>query len=74
MKTEKITIGYSDYSREEMESGKAYNGIGTISEEYLQSICEFEKVGYKVNFESSILRRLFGYAKYKVVATKLTRK
>jgi len=63
---EKINIGNSDYSREEMEQG--LYGFGTSAKEFLNVIMRFEKDGYQVKFETSIWRKIFSSAIYKVVA------
>ncbi len=69
-KIEKITIGESDYSREQMLSGKMGWSIGNTAGEFLQTISEYEKEGYEVKFETSILRKIFCVGVYKVVAIK----
>lgn len=69
MNVEKIIIGYSDYSRKEMESGKAFGGVGSIVSEWIQSIKHYEENGYKVIFKTNILRKILS-VKFKVVAIK----
>lgn len=64
----KIVIGNSDYSREEMESGLAEGGWGTDTDEYLRRIKYYENTGRIVKFETSLFRRLFGIGKYRVVS------
>ena len=66
----KIIIGNSDYSREEME--KEPYGWGVPASSYLETIKSYEEKGYKVTFNTSLLRRIFCMGKYQVVATKTT--
>lgn len=72
MKAEKIVIGYSDYSRKEMESGKAFGGIGSMVSEWLESIKHYESIGYKVVFKSNIGIWILKGVKFKVIAIKKT--
>lgn len=63
---EKVKIGTSDYTRDQMERG--VYGWGTSSSEYIDTIKQYEKDGYVVKFETNIFRRIFGFGIYKVVA------
>lgn len=60
-----ILIGNSDYNREELEQNKW--GWGNSSLDFLNEIREYESLGFEVKFETSLLRRIFGVTKYKVV-------
>lgn len=68
---EKVTIGQSDYSREEMMDvdGSEW-AIGSSFQEFLDMINYYENLGYIVKFETSIWRRIFGFGIYKIVAYK----
>lgn len=66
---EKIKIGNSDYTREEMEQG--VYGWGTSSSEFLQTIKTYEAEGYTVKFKTNLWRRIFAFGIYKVIAYKL---
>lgn len=68
MNKEKIKIGVSDYSREQMEND-AY-GWGTTGPEFLDTIEEYERIGYQVKFETNWLRRIFAIGIYKITAYK----
>lgn len=68
-KEEKVVIGNSDYTREEMESG-IYWGLGDSAEDFLNTILAVEREGYEVRFETNIFRRIFGLGIYKVVGYK----
>ena len=65
---DKVTIGYSDYKRELMETGKIGWTIGDDTDEFLSVIQGYEKNGYKVVFKTNIIRRIFGLGIYKVIA------
>ena len=66
---EKIEIGNSDYSREEIENGSGIS-IGTSPKIFYARIREFENAGYTVKFETSLWQKIFGLSKYKVNAYK----
>lgn len=68
MKQEKIVIGNSDYTREDMKNN--ISGWGTTSVDFLDTINYYEENGYKVNFETNLFRKIFGFGIYKVVAYK----
>ncbi len=70
MKKEKITLGTSDYSKKQMESGDIGWSIGDSSKAFLNRIEMYEQAGYVVKFETSILRKIFGFGIYKITATK----
>jgi hypothetical protein len=63
---EKIKIGNSDYTKQQMEQG--VYGWGTSAREYIETIKQYENEGYTVKFETSIWRKIFGIGIYKVVA------
>lgn len=65
-----IKIGISDYTRKEMEQNGGGWFIGISAHEYLEAIADWERAGYTVKFETSLLRRIFGLGKYKVMAYK----
>jgi hypothetical protein len=66
--TLRIPIGNSDYTRSELECDVW--GWGVSSDYFLKTIQAFEDAGCIVRFETSLFRRIFGIAKYKVVAYK----
>lgn len=66
--TMKIIVGYTDFNRKKLEKG-CY-GWGASSEYFMASIKEFEDAGFTVKFKTSILRKVFCMAIYKVVAYK----
>lgn len=68
--TGKTIIGYSDYNRNQMETGNTGWEIGTPSHEFIITIREYELKGYIVNFETSILRKIFYMFKYKITIQK----
>lgn len=75
MEIERIKIGNSDYSREEIKRGCEIDRdggwqIGSSFEEFMDRFEEFEKLGYKIKFETSIFRKIFGMGIYKIVAVK----
>lgn len=65
---EKITIGNSDYTREEIESG-AHGAWGDVHT-FLELIYMCERKGYTIVFKTSLLRRIFCTGKYKVIGIK----
>lgn len=67
---EKIEIGNSDYSREEIDKGIKGWTIGNSPDTFSNTIKEYESEGYTVKFETSFFRRIFGVSVYKVVAYK----
>lgn len=67
---EKIEIGNSDYSREEIEKGISGWTIGHTPNYFLNTIREFESEGYTVKFETNFWQRIFGMSIYKVFAYK----
>ncbi len=67
---EKIIIGNSDYSRKEIEDGIKGYTIGSSSNDVLETIKYYEGKGYTVKFETSIFRKIFAIAIYKIVAYK----
>jgi hypothetical protein len=67
---EKIKIGNSDYTREEMQKGDSVWAIGCSSDYFLKIIKQYEDAGYEVKFETNFFRRIFGIATYKVIAYK----
>ncbi len=64
-----IIIGNSDYDRKELEDGRC--GWGTTSNDFLETITEYESLGFEVRFETSFFRKIFGVTKYKVVGYKM---
>lgn len=68
----KEIIGYSDYTRAEIRDqiirGETIYSLGDSVQSFLSKISQSEKKGYTVKFETSIIRRLFKLALYKVVA------
>lgn len=69
-KREKIVIGQSDYTREEMRNGNIGWTFGTSSSTFLDIIAHYEHDGYEVKFETNLIQRIFGLGKYKVTAYK----
>ena len=69
-KKEKIVIGQSDYTREEMRNGTIGWAFGTSSSTFLDIIAHYEHDGYEVKFEGGLFQRLFGLGRYKVTAYK----
>lgn len=67
---EKIEIGNSDYSREEIDNGIKGWTIGNSPDTFSNTIKEFEREGYVVKFETSLWQKIFGLSKYKVNAYK----
>lgn len=67
----KEIIGYSDYSRTEIVNSDVMGYFSSNPSLILSAVHEFEKCGWKVRFETSMFRRLFLMAKYKIVATKV---
>ena len=67
---EKRVIGESDYTREEIESGKTNGSFGTPAIIFKARLAEYEKQGYTIKFETSIFRKIFAVGKYKIVAYK----
>lgn len=61
----KKVLGYSDFSREEIENGAF--GIVDSNEDIITLIQEEEKKGNKVKFETSIWRKIFCSGIYKIV-------
>ena len=70
--TEKIVIGSSDFSREDIEAGKTNHAIGVPADYLLETIKGFEDDGYEVKFETSFWRTIFGIEIFKMVAYKWT--
>mgnify|MGYP001558495112 CR=1 FL=1 len=70
MKTEKIIIGDSDYSRKQIESRESDGGWGDSARDVLKTIREYENNGYEVKFETSLFRKIFCMGIYRVVAYK----
>jgi hypothetical protein len=66
---ERVIIGYSDYSRQQIEKGNIWI-LGDSRECILDTIAAFEHEDYNVKFETSLFRKIFCLAKYKVVAYK----
>lgn len=67
---DKIKIGVSDYSREQIEKGETYFSIGSSTKDFLDLIKEYEDSGYTVKFKTNIWQMIFGLGKYKVIAYK----
>ena len=65
---EKIKIGNSDYTKEQMQKG--VHGWGTSDKDFLETIKQYEDDGYTVKFETSIWRKIFCVGIYSVVAIK----
>ncbi len=63
-----MIIGYSDYSRDQIESNQCGWTFGSRNH-LLSRILEAEASGYNVTFETSIFRRIFCTGIYKIVAT-----
>ena len=68
----KVVIGNSDFSREEIENGKSYHAIGVPAQYLIETIENFENEGYEVKFETSFWRKIFGVGIFKIVAYKWT--
>ena len=72
---QKITIGISDYSRNQIESGDFGNNCGWIlgcsKSDFIDAIEKYEKQGYMIEFKTSLLRKIFCAGKYKIVASKI---
>ncbi len=66
----KEVLGYSDYSRLEIFTGRSTGAIGNTMD-IMSSVHEFERCGWTVVFKTSLFRRIFLMAKYKIVATKV---
>lgn len=62
-------IGYTDYTRQQIVSGAAIGGFGNY-DEIVESILYAEEDGWEVKFETSLFRKLFCTAKYRIVAIK----
>lgn len=62
---QKIVIGNSDFNRKELEDNKY--GWGNSSQEFLRTIIEYENQGFEIQFETNLIRLIFGTTKYKVV-------
>jgi hypothetical protein len=62
---QKFVIGNTDYTREQLSKG--VYGWGASSKQFLDRIVTFENEGFSVKFETSLLRKLFGVGKYRVV-------
>lgn len=62
----KIKIGNSDFTRKQLEEGVWT--WGTSAWECTETIRHFEREGYVVKFETSILRKIFCIGKFKIVA------
>lgn len=62
------TLFQTDYTRQEIESGKANGGFGCIPQECIDLMVNVENLGFVVKFRTSLLRRIFCVAKYKVIA------
>lgn len=58
-----VAFYFSDYSREEIDNNPELAMYKTI-------FTMLEKEGYKIHFKTNILRRIFGFYKYKVIVTK----
>ena len=65
---EKIKIGNSDYTKEQMQKG--VYGLGTSDKDFLEIIKQYEDDGYTVKFETSIWKKIFCTGIYSVVAIK----
>ena len=69
---EKIIIGQSDYTREQIVSGVS-NTIWTLGNSpkiFIDTIERYEQNGYIVKFETSFFQRLFSMGYYRVIAYK----
>jgi len=65
---EKIKIGVSDYTREQIQNGAI--GIGSSNREFLDHIKSYEDEGYTVEFQTSLFRKIFLLGLYKIIAIK----
>ena len=64
---DKVIIGTSDYTREQMENGESAGAFGTSAEDFINVIESYEEDGYDVFFKRNPFR-LFAMGKYRVIA------
>jgi DNA-binding Lrp family transcriptional regulator len=65
-----FTIGTSDYTRKQIESGDMGWSIGASPSEFIERIKEYEDDGYTITFKTSLWRKIFCLGIYKIIATK----
>ena len=70
---EKIIIGHSDYSREQIDTGDCGKWqIGSTQEYMKHHLKKFEELGYTVTFEKKFfLTQIFSLGTYRIIGTKI---
>ncbi len=60
-------MGYSDFSRKEIEEGRCGWTIGASPNDVMSYINAIEQLGYNIEFKTNLWIRLFCAGKYKII-------
>ncbi len=67
MENKPIVVGYSDYPLKQIESDNCGCTIGNHLE-MKETLALYKELGFRIEFKTSLFRRIFCLGKYKIIA------